>query len=147
MVVYRVSTDEEDIYINDEVLQNMELLFHMKNDLDIMVDDGKEEIDLGSISFNPTCFKIIVNTCADDETKMLSLFRSLNVLQLCEICNECDFLNCQKVLKLVCSVIQEIFACSSVEQIRDLFGLVDDFTPEEKLEIQQEQKIFNWTQT
>lgn len=144
--VYKVKVEEQEFIFDDEVLADIDLLNTMKMDI-LFEADSDNEIDLGVLPLKSKPFEIVMQALRLPVDGSFQLLSSISVPDLCEVCNTCDFLNCQKVMKIAFKVLKDIIAKSNVEKIRELFQLEDDFTEEEKAEIMREQKIYQWSQS
>jgi len=76
------------------------------------------------------------------EFSFLDQYNEVNVDDLTRILNACNFLNLKYLLDLCCIRISLMIRGKSSQEIRDLFGLEDDFTEEEREKIRSENKIY-----
>lgn len=98
----------------------IEYLTHHK-DTPEMTDEELEEFKL-SDKLDPFDEKYF----AMDQTSLFSVIRAAN------------FLNCTRLLNCACKAVALLIRGKSTEEIRDVFGIVNDFSPEEEEKIRQE---------
>jgi len=58
-----------------------------------------------------------------------------------ELMTGANFLNCKDLLELTCARVAEWMKEKSVEEIRDMFGIENDFSPEEEERLRKEHGI------
>jgi len=57
---------------------------------------------------------------------------------LYEVLQACNFLDLRPLLEICCKTIANMIKGKSVEQVRDILGLVSDYTPEEEEQLKKE---------
>lgn len=57
---------------------------------------------------------------------------------LLDICQAADYLNIPKLLELACKGVAEIIKGKTPEEMRAIFGIVNDYTAEEEAEVRKE---------
>ena len=63
-----------------------------------------------------------------------------NMDDLIDLVVASNFLDIEGLLNLGCAKVASLIKGKSVEEIRDLFGIENDFTPEEEAQIREENK-------
>jgi S-phase kinase-associated protein 1 len=77
-------------------------------------------------------------TSADIVTKTTEFFKDGGNAVVFEATLAADFLGCDSVLNVLCKIIAEQIRGKSPEEIRTLFNIKNDFTPEEEEEVRKE---------
>lgn len=75
-----------------------------------------------------------------DYIKLVDNKVTLDKFTLVNLTNAANYINCKDLLDLCCASIAHIIKGKSVEEIRDFFGVENDFTPEEEEQIREENK-------
>jgi len=57
---------------------------------------------------------------------------------LYEVLQACNFLDLRPLLEICCKTVANLIKGKSVEQVRDILGLVSDYTPEEEEQLKKE---------
>ncbi|KAI9219554.1 Skp1 family, dimerization domain-containing protein [Blastocladiella britannica] len=65
-------------------------------------------------------------------------FMNIDQLMLYELITAANFLDIKPLLDLCCKVLANMIKGKSVEELRSLFGIVNDYTPEEEEEVRKE---------
>ena len=76
-----------------------------------------------------------------DDPKDLEFFNSLSLDQIVDFLNDWDYLNIPSLIELLAAVIAIRFRGKDFEQIKDEFGIEEDFTPDEE---EKQKKEFSW---
>ena len=78
----------------------------------------------------------IEDVICDWDKKFLEIDQSL----LIELIMAANYLNIKDLLDLTCAKVASMIKGKSPEQIREMFGIENDFTPEEEEKIREENK-------
>ncbi|KAF0985013.1 hypothetical protein FDP41_000052 [Naegleria fowleri] len=78
----------------------------------------------------------IEDVICDWDKKFLEIDQSL----LIELIMAANYLNIKDLLDLTCAKVASMIKGKSPEQIREMFGIENDFTPEEEAKIREENK-------
>lgn len=78
----------------------------------------------------------------DFECEFIEKYSATNMEGLVNLCLSSNYLDIKSLLDLCCAKIAVMIKGKSPEEIRDLFGLENDFTPEEEQKIRDENKVF-----
>lgn len=149
-----VSQEDEQFQLPRSVAKRSELI---KN----MIDDGDDEVvPLPNITSTDLTFVIdylyhfadgstepteIPKPLPDAELNFLSEWEkqfldSLDQYQLFQVILGADYLNIPSLLDLTCAKIASFIKGKTPEEIRQMFNIVNDFTPEEEAQIREENK-------
>ncbi|KAJ8767631.1 hypothetical protein K2173_018189 [Erythroxylum novogranatense] len=147
--VWKLTTSDNQVF---NVKENMAV---MSETIKLMVENGVAggEIPLPNVD-GPTMAKIIewwkmhtiygINLNVDAETNRGELkaweacFLDVDTHVLFDLIMATDYLNIHDLFERACQKAAQLFICKSPEDIRILFGIPNDFTPEEERRIHME---------
>ena len=78
----------------------------------------------------------ISSVLGDVDKKFLEIDQSL----LIELIMAANYLNIKDLLDLTCAKVASMIKGKSPEQIREMFGIENDFSPEEEIKIREENR-------
>ena len=122
------SSDEENLSINlDNV--NSSVLLKIIHFLDIYNKNPFTKIDKPLKSDD-------LSYCVSEE--YIDFLNSMDMDLLFEVIKSANFLEIESLLDLTCAKVATMLKGKSVEEIRQTFGIENDFTPEEEEQIKKE---------
>lgn len=141
------------------IIAHCGLIRDMLEEQDDEDDDDDEVIPLPNINDQDILKKIIdyckfhYNNKAEEIEKPLkenienvicdwdkTYLKNINNETLINIIMASNYINCKDLLNLTCAKVASTLKGKSPEQIRELFGIENDFTPEEESKIREENK-------
>ena len=135
-------------YLNDLVLSSKEISSDNEEILTIKLDNLSSEVLLKVINFlekyNNSPFEKIEKPLKSDDLsycvgkEYLEFLDSMEMDLLFEVIKAANFLEIESLLDLTCAKVATMLKGKSVEEIRQTFGIENDFTPEEEEEIKKE---------
>ena len=145
--VYKLNTkdmEEDDfIEVEEDICKMMITVKHMIED----VPDVEEIIPL--ITVNRDIFHIVLDCCrielnnselneVEKENYMLEFLSNIDQQTLFEVILASNFLDIPKLLDNSCQLVANMIKSKTPEEIRTLFNIKNDFTPEEEEQIRRE---------
>lgn len=84
--------------------------------------------------------KPLKNKLEDSISKWDKEFLEMDQPTLLEVIMAANYLNIKDLLELTCAKVADMIKGKTPQQIRDMFGIENDFTPEEEEKIREENK-------
>lgn len=132
------SSDGETFEVNEKVASMSVTVKNMIEDMDV------HAIPLPNVT-SKTLSKVIeycnkhVDEKESDELKLWDKdYVKVDKNMLFDLILAANYLDIRSLLDLTCLCIADMIKDYSVEQVRELFGIANDFTPEEEAEIRKE---------
>lgn len=139
MMILLKSSDGETFEVEESVAEGSEIIKHMIDD-----DCAGNAIPLPNITA-PILAMVITylkrHSSNDDEEKLKSFdseFVNVDQATLYDLILGANYLNIKGLLDLTTQTVADMIKGKSVEKIREIFNIKNDFTPEEEAEIRQQ---------
>jgi S-phase kinase-associated protein 1 len=135
------SSDGERFEVTSEAAAMSQTIHHMM--VDGCVDD--EGVNLPNVGSE--ILAMVIEYCnrhvasPDEKEDIRSFddgFVKVDHHTLFDIIRAANYLDVKQLMDLCCQTVADSIVSKSVEEIRELFGIVNDFTPEEEAEIRKE---------
>ncbi|GAW01341.1 S-phase kinase-associated protein 1A-like protein [Lentinula edodes] len=134
MIVLKTS-DNETFNVDREVAERSVLI---KNMLDDIGEDSDQAIPLPNV--NSSVLKKVLEYCEHhrDISEWDQKFITVDQEMLFEIILAANYLDIKSLLDVGCKTVANMIKGKTPEEIRKLFNIVNDFTPEEEAQIKKE---------
>ena len=139
-----ITKDEVELTINAEIIPIIVTIKHMCDDI------GTEDAPIPISTIDSNIFKKIIEFCenhikpeSDEKKAWEQEYVKMDENLIAEILVAANYLDIKPLIDITSTEIAKIISRKSVEEIRELFGIVNDFTPEEEEQIKLENEWCN----
>lgn len=139
MAEYTIVSNDDVVFVIDDKIVNM--IGVVKQMFEVVSDRTEKihlEIDGKTLD---KCLKFCKMMIGNDMIYDEELFKDyfdISTSQMFELVSGANYLNIRELLDKGCKVIADLCKGKTVEELRKIFGVENDFTPEEEEKIKQE---------
>ncbi len=152
-VMCRLPTDDtHTTFANIDVSMNLVKMMGTIEEMieDMGYDENSDPVELPNKTITTTIFKQVMEYCqqylnAENKEDMglndwdTNFFSQIEMKpDLFNLLEAADFLHAKRLLETGCSFVAQKIKGKSVEDLREIFGVVNDFTPDEEAQIKNE---------